>query len=355
MENNNGNARPRLFDGTPSGGRSPAKGAGSPAMGLRSSWRYRLGKITVSCPSCHMRRFKPYVDENGQMLSVLCGRCNRENSCGYHLTPSEYFHQHPDHLAEARSRGLVRGAVARPRPLTVREPDYIPRADVERMFGQGAPPDNFERWLCRVCGDTEAAKTVMRDYRVGRSGLFGGSPVFWQTDADMNVRTGKVMAYDFRGHRRRDLPKAVAFLHNYLGRETFDYRMVYFGTHLAARFPRAVLVLVESEKSALLLAAWLLRRGAFGVRYLPLATGSCTNLTVDPVRHASDMWYRSRVLTGRSLLLLPDSDATERWQAHVPQLLRIASGVRLIDLRPYLTFVGSDVADLLEHRLRPPR
>lgn len=45
-----------------------------------------------------MRRFKPYVDENGQMLSALCGRCNRENSCGYHLTPSEYFHQHPDHL-----------------------------------------------------------------------------------------------------------------------------------------------------------------------------------------------------------------------------------------------------------------
>lgn len=48
-----------------------------------------------TCPQCgHKKEFTLYVDERNVPIDESCGRCNRER-CGYHLTPSEYFKEHP--------------------------------------------------------------------------------------------------------------------------------------------------------------------------------------------------------------------------------------------------------------------
>ena len=57
--------------------------------------RQRPTRLFV-CPQCHKRQFKRYVDNlNQDFLGNEVGKCNRENSCGYHLTPQSFFKQNP--------------------------------------------------------------------------------------------------------------------------------------------------------------------------------------------------------------------------------------------------------------------
>ena len=50
-----------------------------------------------TCPNCGDKRsFAYYVDEENIPLHPSVGRCNHENSCGYHYTPKQYFQDHPE-------------------------------------------------------------------------------------------------------------------------------------------------------------------------------------------------------------------------------------------------------------------
>ncbi len=48
-----------------------------------------------TCPECnHNRCFSRYIDtENVVSFPEYVGRCDREQKCGYHFTPKEYFEQ----------------------------------------------------------------------------------------------------------------------------------------------------------------------------------------------------------------------------------------------------------------------
>lgn len=50
------------------------------------------------CPSCHKKRcFSRYIDTEKQIsFPDDVGRCDHEQSCGYHLTPKEYFERNPE-------------------------------------------------------------------------------------------------------------------------------------------------------------------------------------------------------------------------------------------------------------------
>ena len=54
------------------------------------------------CPSCGQRKFSPYIDSHtGKPIDEKhCGRCCRERSCAYHMTPSEWFKEHPQEKRE---------------------------------------------------------------------------------------------------------------------------------------------------------------------------------------------------------------------------------------------------------------
>ena len=69
-----------------------------------SEYRFHLQKYSygskISCPNCGKSRcFVRYVDEEGIIrFPDTVGKCDHENSCGYHYTPREYFHDHPETL-----------------------------------------------------------------------------------------------------------------------------------------------------------------------------------------------------------------------------------------------------------------
>lgn len=64
--------------------------------------KYRYGS-KISCPNCGKSRcFVRYVDEEGIIrFPDTVGKCDHENSCGYHYTPREYFRDNPDVLFQS--------------------------------------------------------------------------------------------------------------------------------------------------------------------------------------------------------------------------------------------------------------
>ena len=59
--------------------------------------KYKLGN-RYACPQCGRKRcFARYIDEEGQIVFPdNVGRCDHEQSCGYHYSPSDYFKDNPD-------------------------------------------------------------------------------------------------------------------------------------------------------------------------------------------------------------------------------------------------------------------
>ena len=75
-----------------------------------SEYRFHLQKYKygskISCPSCGKPRcFVKYVDAEGEIVFPgNVGKCDHENSCGYHYTPKEYFKHHSVRLQSLSSR-----------------------------------------------------------------------------------------------------------------------------------------------------------------------------------------------------------------------------------------------------------
>ncbi|WP_430815720.1 PG0870-related protein [Carboxylicivirga sp. RSCT41] len=57
--------------------------------------KYNGSNSRYNCPNCgheQSRTFSKYIDvETGNYLHDNVGRCNREDKCGYHYTPKQYF------------------------------------------------------------------------------------------------------------------------------------------------------------------------------------------------------------------------------------------------------------------------
>ncbi len=55
-----------------------------------------------TCPACEQKRcFSRYIDsENKISFPSHVGRCDREEKCGYHFTPKQYFKENPERREE---------------------------------------------------------------------------------------------------------------------------------------------------------------------------------------------------------------------------------------------------------------
>lgn len=299
--------------------------------------KYRCGS-KIDCPSCGKKRcFVRYIDEQGTVrFPLTVGKCDHEQSCGYHYTPREYFRDNHEAMPDDdRHTGRsLRQPVVRTRPESV-DPSYIPDGIVRASMSH-YNKNPLYRYLCGVFGAEETMR-LFNLHRIGTSAKWGGSTVFWQTDEAGRVRTGKIMLYNpSTGHRVKEPKACVSWAHAELRLPDFHLQQCLFGQHLLPLYPDRTVFIVESEKTAVIAS-----------HYLPdvlwMATGGkngCFNVqTVE-------------VLRGRDVILLPDLGATDTWKNKLPILRPVCRSVTVSMMLEDMATneqrsQGLDIADFL--------
>ena len=307
--------------------------------------KYSPGSKTV-CPGCGRKAcFTRYVDEEGQVsFPGNVGKCDHINSCGYHYTPREYFHDNPavkDTLTGQDGYGNVTStvikSVVKSSPKSQPQIPYLPYAWVELSM-QRFDINPLYRYLTIVAGK-EKTERLFNLYKVGTSKMWHGATVFWQIDVNGNVRAGKIMGYDATtGHRIKQPFSQVSWVHSVRKIPGFHMRQCLFGEHLLAdtsSLARTVGI-VESEKTALIAALFI-------PDLVWLATGGM---------HCSFNSEAMQVLRGHDVVLFPDLKATGEWRCKAKMLQSICKSATCSDLLEKMATDeqrsrGLDIADFL--------
>jgi hypothetical protein len=214
-----------------------------------------------------------------------------------------------------------------PRPLPPPLPTLVlPRSMVAKRM-RDLSTDNLVKYIMNDVqwGNEQRARIphVLHDYCVGHSTirqLTGDHEftVFWQIDKDCNPRTAHYMKYKPDGHRIKEKNQyPTDWMHNLLERggykkyydpEKQEYRQCLFGEHLLKRYPKATIKLVESEKTALLMAI------AYGnhAQQVWMACGGLSLLSRERLKPIIDR--------GRQVILYPDRDGIEKWRVKAEQM-----------------------------------
>ncbi len=165
--------------------------------------------------------------------------------------------------------------------------------------------------------------------------------VFWQTDINGGIRTGKIMRYGDNGHRIKE-DELVNFMwaHHMKSMvdnpDDFNLVQCFFGEHLLSVHPDSKVMIVESEKSAVIASHYY-------PQYLWLASGGCCGCLNQTA---------SQVLKGREVWLVPDLDAEDRWRGKLTMLRTITPTVGIVTAisnmaTPEQRAAKLDIADFL--------
>ena len=219
-----------------------------------------------------------------------------------------------------------------PKPLMFMPRDFMERTlhryHTDRLFGI----------LARLFGE-EKVKQIYDRYGVGGAKYSGGSVVFWQQDINGNIRTGKIMRYGEDAHKSQLPHGGVAnWAHCMWPDKPKEFQMTqcFFGEHLLPGVPNRTVMLVESEKSAIV-------GTLFNPQFLWLASGG-SNGCLNP--------EASKVLIGRKVIMVPDLNMEKKWAEKLMMLRGIGVDVDMFDmaqLDPMEEDIeeGRDIADFL--------
>ena len=192
----------------------------------------------------------------------------------------------------------------KPAPLPVLE---IPRAYVKRTMEMVGDQTLFIYWLKHLPWDDEQRARLQQTlwmYCVG--GWKDGRVVFWQIDHNGIPRAAKLMKYLPDGHR--DKQAHPGWIYNQDGcrqqLEPDKHEIIkpLFGSHLLSKYPQAVVNIVESEKTAIIMANYY---DDFDSQ-IWMACGGLKHLQLDSLQPLIDQ--------GRTIWLWPDKDGREAWQ-----------------------------------------
>lgn len=277
--------------------------------------KYNGPRTRHTCPACGKSgEFARYIDQaDGSYLDNNVGRCNREESCGYHYTPSQYF-------ADGGKR--PEGGFLPPRVIP-KDPSFM---DDKLVRGSmRSHKDNaLVQFLLSRYEEDEVWKAV-NDYRIGSSKYFDNSTVFWQIDQHGRVHAGKVMKYDETGHRVKTEDRAlISWVHSVLKLENYNLQQCYFGQHLIKDLPVCI---VESEKTAVVCSievpdfTWIATGGINGARWTERSVSSC--------------------LDSKKVVMYPDAGCAAEWSEKSRQLPYDITVSDLLESYPS----GYDLAD----------
>lgn len=307
---------------------------------MNTDYRYQLDspRVTgrrqekVTCPRCGRRRcLVRYVDTHDQCqyLNDEVGRCDHEQSCGYHYRPSDYFRDHP-------WLGNSDRAMSRQPSTTWKRPAPPPPAPLcplpaELVGRYHSPQSIFWQWFAGPCArqlglKSDAVRRVYERYHIGATQA--SYVVFWQIDEQGRVRTGQIMQYHPDGHRHgyQNWIHAILASQKQLP-QGFQLRQCLFGQHLLPQFPDHHVCLVESQKTALIMSA-------LHPEHLWLATCGSGGLNAEKVE----------CLRGRRFTLFPDSGCYAKWQKAMAETEGLTFNIDQ-SLESYPS--NTDLADLL--------
>ena len=313
--------------------------------------KYNGMKSRYECPACHHKKvFSRYIDTvTGRYLSDEVGRCNREDKCGYHYTPGQYFKDHPEEKTAPANRSEFMTSyrpIKRNMSSQSHSIDCIPKEYITKSIGYNSA---FILFLCslfdRYTLESPTIVRLMCEYYFGYAE--GGAVIFWQVDAQNRIRTGKIMQYDPKtGKRIKNANGAIDWVHAKLKRsgilsETWELSQCLFGEHLLRRRPADTVCLVESEKSAIIGSGIM-------PEYVWLATGGKQNLKAD----------KCECLKGRDVILFPDLGAFDEWKEKGEDIARrVGFTFTVSDIlervsTPQDRYNGLDVADYLIREIK---
>ncbi len=280
-------------------------------------YRFELikGSKKTYCPACNKKRFVPYVYAGtNREVGPQYGRCDREQSCGYHLYP----------------RGVNNPDTATFAPIdrrpVIQLPKYRFNIDILAPF-----PWRFNPMAAYYVGNGLVASNDLDHaadlYNVGTSGQTSRWVIFPQIDEKKQVRTAKAIAYNSDGHR--DHGSHPQWLHK-RARESGELEQCFFGLHLLAGLPdKSRVYIVESEKTALIMSA------VFGWTWL--ATGGAGNL-------ANMAAGAMKELKRHEVVIIPDVGQFARWRGVYPSNKAAWIDIDLL----FNCNDGDDILDVLE-------
>ena len=262
------------------------------------------GNNRFNCPNCNKpKKFCRYINkETNEHLHESVGRCDRENSCGYHYTPKQYFFDNNIVLNE--------GVFNKPY-------SSIPKVQKSKIFScipkmtflaslKFYNTNNFIKYLNVLFEKTQVDAMISR-YFIGSSKHWRGACVFWQIDQDGKIRTGKIMLYNSKtGKRVKEPFNHIDWAHKALRLSDYELEQCFFGQHLLSDLSKSVAI-VESEKTAIIASLYF-------PNYIWLATGSLSNLSSE----------KFKVLKGRNVVLFPDLNGYKKWSQKAKELSNIA-------------------------------
>lgn len=254
-----------------------------------------------TCPACgKAKKFTRYINsQTGEYLAEEVGKCERIDKCGYHFKPKQFFENGGTH--ENSLTTITRQTVS----ICSQTDSFIPKGLFDRSLAINCPnaPNNFIEFLKKRF-DQETVEAVLKRFPIGTSKHWPGATIFWQVDSNNNVRTGKVMLYDVtKGKRVKEPYDHVTWVHallkkNGLVSQPFNLNQCLFGEHQISQAAPKEIIVLESEKTAILASIYL-------PQYTWMACGGLTMLNpklLEPIK-------------AFPILLYPDLNAKDKWEA----------------------------------------
>lgn len=273
--------------------------------------KYSGRSSRYTCPKCNRAHcLTRYINtETGQYIHTSVGICNHANSCGYKLSPKQYYDMNPDQIKYIGTR-TNNNFYDRNRKKEIKPIKSIDKKHLFDSLGKGS---NFHSFLGSLFTKQEVSNTI-RNYFIG--GCEDGRVKFWQIDAQARLRTAKLIQYDpLTGKRRKDeavnlsadyssvrFTPPVAWEHSDLIKKglldkNWQLTQCLFGEHLINKYPHKPIIIVEGEKTAIILSIYL-------PQFNIMATGGLMALNSQKIRPIRDS----------IIIAFPDFGCLEKWQ-----------------------------------------
>lgn len=296
--------------------------------------KYKGPSTRHTCPNCGTKKsFTLYLNgDTHEPIHSTVGICNRQNKCGYHYPPKQYFFDNPTFKNNFTTFYKPYNA-----PDVETTINYIPS---EYVTKSKSIENNLIDYM-KYHFNENSIRQIAEMYQLGSTK--NREIIFWQIDTTGKVRTGKIMQYNKEtGKRIHHQSGAINWVHNLLKRQgkinqDFNLAQCFFGEHLLKQYPDKSVAIVEGEKTAIIASIVF-------PDYLWLATGTLNGLTLD----------KCLVLNNRTVFIFPDlGKAYDVWKQKTREISKfIKWNVQVSELleeiaTEFAVTQGYDIADYI--------